>query len=434
MPVFEYKGRDAQTAEQKEGKIKAGSREEAVSYLRSEKRIDIATISEVKKQKTVEEYFNRWREIPFDSIVSFTRNLATMLDAGIPILSTMETMVEQEENDKLKAVLENVLADIATGVGIADSMAPHTEAFEPLYIAMVKAGEESGDIGMALQQLATQLEQTQKLRRSIKSAMIYPKVVIGISSIIISALLIFIVPKFAQIFKDTASQLSTPDHPINPQLPTMTRVIVSISHALYPAPGTAGHNILWWGQVFLRLAILAVAVVFFKKLFKVALRKPEVHRRWDALKMRLPFKMGLLVKKIAIARFARTLSALRAAGVAPLESMGIVAEAAGNFVVAEAILHVRDEMQKGDNIAGPLERTGVFPPMVCKYVSTGEETGNLESMLERLATTYEQEVDLQIQGLTKVIEPLMIIVVGGMIGTIVIATYLPMFSLYNLIQ
>lgn len=434
MAVFEYHGRDSQTGELKEGKVKAASREEAVSYLRQQKHIDISTINEVKRQKTVEEYLNRWREIPFGSIVAFTRNMATMLEAGISIVDTMETMVEQEENDKLKAVLEEVRADIATGILLADAIAPHEEAFNTLYVAMVRAGEEAGDIGKAMSQLATQLEQTQKMQRAIKSALIYPKVVIGISSIIISGLLIFIVPKFAKIFKDTAAQLSTPEHPLNPQLPTLTRTIVAFSHILFPDPGSNGHTMLWWGQVLIRLLIAFFVTVFVRKAFRVAMRKPELHRRWDAMKMKLPMKMGLLVKKIAIARFARTLSSLRSAGVDPLESMTITAEAAGNYVMTEALLKVRDDMQRGETISGPLTRTGAFPPMVVKYITTGEETGNLETMLDKLASTFEQEVDLQIQGLTKVIEPLMIIVVGGMIGTIVIAVYLPMFSLYNLIQ
>lgn len=434
MATFEYRGRDAQTGEVKEGRIKASNREEAVTYLRQNKHVDIQTIAEVKKQKTVEEYVHRWREIPLGSIVAFTRGMATMMEAGIPIVDTMETMVDSEENEKLKAVLEEVRADLLEGLFFADALSSHSDVFNPLYIAMVRAGEQSGDISKALSQLATQLEQTQRMRSAIKGAMIYPKVVLGFASLIISGLLIFIVPKFAKLFRDTAAQMSTPDHQVSSKLPLFTRVVVSCSNILFPDPGTSGHTMLWWGQVLIRIAIGFFIVLFLRRALKVALRKPEIHRRWDALKMRLPLKMGVLVKKIAIARFARTLSSLRSAGVDPLESMTIVSEATGNYVMAEALLRVRDDMQRGETIAAPLERTGVFPPVVVKYVSIGEEGGNLETMLDKLATTFEDEVDLQIRGLTKVIEPLMIIIVGGMIGVIVIAVYLPMFSLYSLIN
>lgn len=434
MPDFEYQGRNARTGEAIEGQIRARSRDEAVAYLRQEKHIDVSTIHQIKKATNVEDIVGRFMDVPFEEIVTFTRNVATMVEAGITILDVMETMVNQTENQKFKAVLEKVLGDIASGMLVHEALAPHTEVFDKLYVAMVRAGEMSGDLGKSMSQLAIQIEQTQKIRRAIKSAMIYPKVVVGISFFIVSALMISIVPRFAKIYQDTASQLSTPEKPISPELPGPTRVAVSISRLLYPEPGPNGHTLMWWAQSGLRLLIFFVLIVVLKKLYKIARRNPKFARRFDALKLKLPFKIGSLNQKIAIARFARTLSSLRAAGVDAIESLSIVAEAAGNYVVTEMVLKVQQEVIGGSEMHPVLARSGIFPPMVVKYVEIGERTGEIELLLEKLAINYEQEVEMHINGLTKLIEPLMIIVVGAVIGGIVIATYLPMFNLYNLLQ
>jgi len=346
------------------------------------------------------------RRIKAHDLTVMTRQLSTMVTSGLTLLRAIQVLEEQTESPKLRTTLLAIRQDVEAGTALSEAMAKHPKAFSPLYVSMVRAGETGGFLESALLRVADQLESEDSLRRQVRSAMVYPLTVISFALVVLFALIAFIVPTFAKIFKDQGSQL-----------PSLTRFTIQISDILrnYPYLLFGGMALAYW--VFLRW------------------RKSEAGRpQWDRFRLRLPLKLGDIVQKVALARWSRTLSSLVSAGVPMLEAIDVTGQTAGNSVVEKAMVSVRASVQSGGTIAGALRSEPIFPAMVTHMVGVGEETGALEHTLAKVADFYEDEVAASVKALTSILEPAMIIVVGGIVGFVVISMYLPMFQVYDKIN
>src|ERR671921_760405 len=365
-------------------------------------------VIDVKEQSVAQkDILAPFKGIRLADLVVFSRQLATMINAGLPIVRALYILSEQTENPKLNEVVVAVRKDVEAGLSLSESLEKHPKVFSRLYTEMVKAGEIGGMLDGVLLRIADQLEREQDLRRKIRSAMTYPVVVLAFAILVASILLIFIVPIFAQMFQDLGGTLPLP-----------TRICMLISNILTS----------FWGV--LVYAGMALAVVMFLRW-----KKTEQGRKaWGRAVLRIPVKIGDVVKKATLARFARTLATLSAAGVPILQSIEITATSSGNWVVERALLKSRDAIREGIPLYKPLEQEPVFPPMVTRRIAVGEETGDIDGMLTKIAEFYESEVDAAVKALTSIIEPIMVVVVGGIVGAIVISMYLPMFEIFNLIE
>jgi type IV pilus assembly protein PilC len=340
------------------------------------------------------------------SLQVFSRQFATMIDAGLNVVASLRILEEQTDDTILAAVISEVRADVEGGALLSQALARHPRVFSRLYVSMVEAGEAAGILDEVLDRLATQIEKEANIKRRVRGAMVYPSLVISFAFLVLTAMLLFIVPIFQRLYAQ-----------LNGKLPRLTQVVIALSDLLRTR----------WYVVFPLLALLLFS--FFR------LKKTEPgRRRWDAFKLRVPMRIGDIVRKVAMARFARTLSTLVAAGVDIIKALEITATTSGNWVVEDALGRVRELVHEGVPIAQPLIEHPVFPPMVGQMVKIGEETGELDAMLGKIADFYEEEVDAAISALTSIIEPIMIIVVGLVVGTIIISMYLPMFKLLTLIK
>jgi type IV pilus assembly protein PilC len=340
------------------------------------------------------------------SLQIFSRQFATMIDAGLNVVTALVILEEQTEDKKLAAVISELRADVEGGLLLSEAMARHPRVFSRLFIAMVEAGEAAGILDVVLDRVAYQIEKETKIKRRVKGAMMYPIMVLSFATLVLIGMLLFLVPIFVDIFKSLGGDL-----------PTLTKIVVTASdflrarfYIVFPAMG-----LTIWG--------------FFKW------KKTEKGRRiWDRVRMKAPMGIGKVIVKIGMARFSRTLSTLVAAGVDIIRSLEITGATSGNSIVEDSTVRVRERVTQGVPIAVPLAEEDVFPPMVSHMVRVGEETGELEKMLSKIADFYEDEVDSAIANLTSIIEPLMMIFVGIVVGVIIIAMYLPMFKLLTLIQ
>jgi type IV pilus assembly protein PilC len=348
-----------------------------------------------------------FKKVKLGDLVVFSRQFATMINAGLPIVRALYVLSEQTENQKLKEVVVQVRKDVEAGLALSEALEKHPKVFSRLYVEMVRAGEIGGMLDEVLLRVADQLEGDQELRRKVKSAMTYPMVVLVLAILAASFMLIFIVPVFARMFEDLGGTLPLP-----------TRVAMGISGILTSIYG-----------VFVYAAMGAAVFGFLRW------KNTENGRRvWGRISLRLPAKIGDVIQKVALARFARTLGTLSAAGVPILQAIEITATSSGNWVVENALLKSRDAIREGLPIYKPLEDEPVFPPMVIRMIAVGEETGDIDGMLGKIADFYESEVDATVKALTSIIEPLMIVVVGGIVGGIIIAMYLPMFKIFELVE
>ncbi len=339
------------------------------------------------------------------SMQIFSRQFATMIEAGLNIVASLVILEQQTDDPYLAGVISELRADVEGGLLLSQAMARHPKVFSDLYVSMVQAGEASGMLDQVLDRVADQIEKETKLKRRVKGAMVYPAVVFTFASLVLVAMLMFIVPIFAQIFTS-----------LNGQLPLLTRVVLKASDVLRQR----------WYIVFPLIGLLLWGGLRYKK-------TESGRQLWDRFKLRVPVKIGEVVLKVVMARLLRTLASLVAAGVDIIKALEIAGSTAGNWVVEEALADVRVKVQEGIPIAEPLTANPIFPPMVSQMVKIGEETGELEQMLGKIADFYEDEVDAAIQSLTSIIEPLMMIGVGFMVGIIIISMYLPMFKLMQLI-
>ena len=340
------------------------------------------------------------------SLQIFARQLATMIEAGVSIVAALVTLEEQTDDVYLQDILGEVRSDVEAGMVLSRALGRHPKVFNRLFVSMVEAGESSGTLDHVLDRIATQIEKETKIKRRVKGAMIYPAVVLSFATLVLIFMLLFIVPVFVHVFDDLGGELPAP-----------TKFVMAASNLLrgywfiiFPALGAAGFGL--------------------RKLK----RSEPGRQKWDRFKLRIPMKIGAVVQKVALARFSRTLSTLVASGVDIIQALEITGTTAGNYVIEESLVNVRTRVHEGARISAPLAEDPIFPPMVSQMVKIGEETGELDKMLSKIADFYEDEVDASIQSLTSIIEPILMIGVGVMVGTIVIAMYLPMFKLLTLIK
>jgi type IV pilus assembly protein PilC len=348
----------------------------------------------------------RRKKVKARSLQVFSRQFATMIDAGLSVVQSLVILEQQTDDRALASVIRDVRTDVEGGMLLSQAMARHPRVFDRLYIAMVEAGEAAGILDTVLDRVAVQIEKQMKIRRRVKGAMIYPTLVLCFALLVLTGMLMFLVPIFQDIFDD-----------LHGELPTLTKVVVAASN------GIRGY----WFVIFPLVGASIYGFLRWKK-------TPAGRRAWDRFKLRLPAGIGKVVLKVTMARFSRTLSTLVAAGVDIIKALEISGQTAGNWVVESALADVRAKVHQGVPIAQPLIEDPVFPPLVSQMVKVGEETGELEKMLDKIADFYEDEVDTSIQALTSIVEPLMMLGVGAIVGVIIIAMYLPMFKLLQLVQ
>ena len=336
----------------------------------------------------------------------FARQFATMINSGLAVLRALYVLEEQTENARFKKIIASVREDVEAGMALSDAMARYPIAFDRLYVSMVRAGEAGGALDATLNRLATQLEKDDSLRRTIKSAMAYPVLIACFAIVVMIGMLLFIIPIFSKMYADLGGKL-----------PTLTRIMMDLSNLLKG----------YWFIIFPAL----IGVAWGLKRLKNSERGRQV---WDRAKLKLPMKLGPVIQKIAVARWSRTLATLVGAGVPILQSIDITGKTSGNYVLEESMVDVRESVRSGESIAKPLSRVKVFPAMVTHMISIGEETGALDSMLNKIADFYEDEVEAAVKSLTSIIEPIMMMFVGGLVGVIVISMYLPMFNMMNLVK
>jgi type IV pilus assembly protein PilC len=348
---------------------------------------------------------NLRHKVKLQELALFSRQFATMVNSGLPILKSLAILEQQTESKILGIAVGEIRLEIERGSSLSAAMARHPKVFDNLYVAMIRSGETGGVLDAILDRLASNLEREVALRQKVKSAMTYPVMVLGFVSLILMAMLIFIVPQFKSIYAT-----------LHGKLPAPTQLLLGLSDALK--------------KYLVVFIILAIGGVIGLKRY---LRTPNGRARWDAMKLKVPL-FGPLFQKTAMARFARILSVLSRSGVPILQSLDVVSETVNNAVMSKAIIDVQQAVKQGESLAKPLGRHDVFPPMVVQMLAVGEETGALDTMLEKVATFYDQEVTAAVDSLTAMIEPIMVFFVGGAVGLAVIALYLPMFNVINLIH
>ena len=342
--------------------------------------------------------------IKLQDLAVFARQFATMIDAGLSLLRALQILQVQTESAALAAVISQVRQDVESGASLSLAFSHYPKVFNRLFVAMVRSGESGGALDQVLLQLATTIEKQVELRRKIRSAMTYPAVVLGMVALILSAMLLFIIPLFKGFYKE-----------LNGTLPLMTRVLITVSN--------------WFVKLFPLVLLLAIGGVI---LFRRWITTDEGRSKWDTFKLKVPV-FGKLVHKTALARFARTFSSLLRSGVPILEALEITKDTSGNVVLGRALDDVQTGVKVGESISRPLEHHAIFPAMVTQMMAVGEESGALDTMLEKIADFYDQEVEATVNSLTSLLEPLLIMVLGGCVGLMVIALYLPMFDIIKLI-
>jgi type IV pilus assembly protein PilC len=403
MATFAFKAVDLSGIPQT-GEI-VGADKKAVTTELSGRGLKVMALEEKKSGLQMEIRLGPKRVKPAELTV-LSRQLATMISSGMTLLRAFYVLEEQVENDLLRETVGAVREDIEAGLSFSDALERHPKVFNPLYVAMVRAGEAGGVLEDSLIRIADQLEKDDSLRRQVKSAMAYPTVVFTFAVAVLIGMIAFIVPVFVGVFKDFGGEL-----------PAITRFTVGLSN-------------LVTGQWYILIVLAVGSFVGFRKWKSSSWGRPQ----WDQLRLKIPFKIGNTVQKIALARWSRTFSALYGAGVPIMQAIEVTGQTAGNAVVDRAMTAVIDSVKSGGSIAAPLKEAPIFPPMVAQMIAIGEETGNLDTMLSKVADFYEDEVAAAIKALTSILEPVMIVLVGAIVGFIVVAMYMPMFKVYDTIK
>ncbi len=400
MPAFTYTAR-ALNGDLRTATIEAPTRDDVVAQLRKQRlnvvKIDEAAVAKKKKAGG---------KIKMRDIVIFTRQFSTMINAGLPLVQALDILAKQSENPALKEVTHAVVFDVESGHTVADALGKHPKAFTELYVNMVAAGEAGGILDTILMRLATFMEKNDALVRKVKGAMIYPGVISSVAFIAISVLLIFVIPVFKKMFGDVGLPLPLP-----------TRVVIAMSNFLRGIGGV--------------LTVVAgfVAVYSTKKYYATNSGKLVI----DKLMLKAPV-LGDVLRKSAVSRFTRTLGTLIGSGVSILDGLEITAKTAGNRVISDAIMESRTSIAGGETISAPLQKSNVFPPMVISMIAVGEQTGGLDEMLSKIADFYDEEVDAAVSNLLSLMEPVMIVFLGVVVGGMVVAMYLPIFDMINAVQ
>ena len=402
MPMFEYTARNATTGQITKGQVEVASKEEVTAYLRKNRMI-IVSVREAPKQINFK--MPGGSRIKTRDTVIFTRQFATMINAGLPLVQSLSILAQQTENKALAEVTRQVVYDVEAGNTLADAFSKHPKAFTDLYVNMVAAGEAGGILDTILLRLATFLEKNDALVRKVKGAMVYPGVIISVAVVAISVLLVFVIPTFQTMFAS-----------VNLQLPLPTRIVIGLSDILIH---------FWWALA----GVIAAAVFAVRRWYA----SPQGRKQGDTLLLRAPV-LGDLLRKSSVSRFTRTLGTLISSGVSILDGLEITAKTSGNRVIHDAIMESRQSIAGGETIAAPLEKSKVFPPMVISMIAVGEQTGGLDEMLTKIADFYDEEVDVAVSALLSLMEPLMIVVLGVIVGGMVVAMYLPIFDMMNAVQ
>jgi type IV pilus assembly protein PilC len=401
MSEFVWEAR-ARTGELRKGVMDADDEPAVQARLRSQQLMP----TKIKKKGKAFS-FQIGTGVDLKEVVTFTRLFATMIDAGLPIVQCLDILCNQTDNKAFAVVLRDVKANVEQGATFSDSLRRHPKIFDGLYVNLVQAGEVGGILDTILNRLAVYNEKAIKLRRQVRGAMVYPSAVVVIFSGVLSILLGWVIPSFKTIFKDLGA---------SDELPWLTQVVITVSETF----------IGFLPLVFLALVGLVVA-------FIQTYKRPAGRRFFHRVMLKSPV-IGNVLRKVAVARFTRTLGTLLASGVPILDALEIVAKTSGNMVIEEAIMYARAKISEGKNMAGPLMETNVFPPMVVQMVGVGEQTGALDAMLSKIADFYEEEVDVAVASMTSLIEPVMMVGIGGTVGVVLIAMYLPIFSIAGKIK
>ena len=403
MSKFTYKALD-QRGTQAVGEIEGESKVAAAAALRN-KGLTVLDLNEVKSGLM---QFQIGGSIKAKDLTVFSRQFATMVNSGLSMLRCLYVLEEQTPNKKFAKVIGEIRADVEAGISLSDSLEKHPRVFNRLYVSMVRAGELGGILDEVLNRVAEQLEKEDSIRRAVKSAMVYPAVIGIFAILVLIGMVMFLIPIFAAMYKDLGDA----------QLPMLTRIMVSLSDVFRS----------WKGAVVL---VVVIALIWGIKRLKRTERGTMV---WDRFKLHIPMGIGQIVRKLAVARFSRTLGTLITSGVPILQAIEITGQASGNAVIEKAMKEVQLSVKEGQSITAPLEKESVFPAMVTQMISVGEETGSLDAMLNKIADFYEDEVNAAVKSLTSILEPILMLGVGAIVGTVVISMYLPIFSMMNLVK
>jgi type IV pilus assembly protein PilC len=396
MPIYKWEGKTSKGAIKK-GEMEAPS-EAAIRINLRQQNIVPTKITSKGKEFNISLPFKR--KVNQRSIAVFTRQLATMIDAGLPLVQSLEILSQQQESKVFKNIIREIREDVEGGSTFAGALKKHPVTFNELYTNLVVAGEEGGILDNILNRLANYIEKSEALKKKVKSALIYPATIIGVAVIVVMILMIFVIPVFETMFKSAGQNLPLP-----------TLIVLTISKLIKK-------------YVFIFIPAMGVLFYILKKYYQTQNGRAVI----DSLLLKLPV-FGLLFKKIAVARFSRTLGTLVSSGVPILDGLAIVSRTSGNRTIEIAILNARSSIREGETIAEPLDRSGIFPPMVIQMISVGESTGALDSMLSKIADFYEEEVDIAVANLTSLLEPFLMVFLGVVIGGVVISMYLPIFQM-----
>ncbi|HEY7683610.1 MAG TPA: type II secretion system F family protein [Gemmatimonadales bacterium] len=402
MPVFEYTARNASTGQILKGTLDVATRDDVLKHIKQQKMI-VVNVREQPKQLSFAGL--KRKGIRTRDIVIFTRQFATMINAGLPLVQSLDILARQTENPALADVTRQVVFDVESGHTLADAFSKHPKAFTELYVNMVAAGEAGGILDTILMRLATFLEKSDALIRKVKGAMVYPAVIMSVAVIAVAVLLIFVIPTFQKMFASVGMELPLP-----------TRIVIGMSDLLIN---------YWW----VMLGVIGLGIYAIRNYY----RTPDGRKRIDQMLLNAPV-LGDLLRKSAVSRFTRTLGTLISSGVSILDGLEITAKTAGNRVIHDAVMASRNSIAGGETIAGPLEKSKVFPPMVISMIAVGEQTGGLDEMLSKIADFYDEEVDVAVSALLSLMEPMMIVVLGVIVGGMVVAMYLPIFDMMNAVQ
>jgi type IV pilus assembly protein PilC len=394
------------------GEVEAESKAQVMDQLR-QRGLIVLEVSEKANPFAIEDVFKRFKKVDMRELAVYSRQFATLVASGMPMLRALHTLEEQSQDEMIKEATAGIRADIEAGSTLEQAMSRHPQVFDRLFRAMIRSGEESGRLDEALDRIAYQVEKQDALRRQVKSALMYPALVFGFAGVVLIAIVTFVIPVFANIFKELAEE-----HPEEASgLPLPTQLCVSTSELIT-------------GYWFVLIPLLAISIYAF-----IQWKRTERGRElWTRFTLRIPMKIGDVIQKVALARWSRTFAGAVEAGVPMLQAIKLTGETAGNVVVEQAMDDVYASAKRGGSLAAPIEANDIFPPMVGHMVAVGEETGQLETMMSKIADFYETEVDAKVKALTALLEPVMIVFVGGIVGFIVISMYLPMFSIYENIR
>jgi type IV pilus assembly protein PilC len=401
MPVYIWKGKNS-FGEKRKGEIEAPDQASALAQV---KRLRVVNPVIKEKPKDLLENIAFFKpKVTGKDIVIFTRQLSTMIDAGLPLVQGLQILEKQQSNTTFRSVLGDIRSDVESGSTLADSMRKHPKVFDKLFTNMIEAGETGGILDTILSRLAVFMEKSMALKKKIKGAMTYPTICLAISILILGVILIFVVPVFKSMFEDFGSTLPGP-----------TQVVVDMS------------DFFKSNSLYMVIAAI-ISWMIFKKIYTT--EKGQLF--FDRMFLRMPV-VGVLLRKVAVAKFTRTLSTMLQSGVPILEALQVVARTAGNKIIERAVFRVGDAIAEGRPISEPLEESGVFPNMVVQMINVGESVGALDAMLEKIADFYDEEVDQAVENLTAMIEPFMMVFLGGMIGGLVVAMYLPIFKIASVV-